>query len=288
MLESSAHHVNVERSPAGAPWPWRIRLGAIQWLIVSATALVIAITIGTGYFAMQYRERTLEVAERELNNTALLLSRHFDKQLLDLQHVHEDIVAGMRADGIHTAEDFESRMATLSAHEMLRAKLSVLPYPGALNLWSARGTLINSSEMWPVADRSIADRQYFKDVMSGKPTPDVIVEPVISRVTKVWTTIFARKITGRRGELIGFAVRGVEPAHFEKFVASLALDHDTSILMIHRNGTVIARYPRDDAAIGHNVAHTDGFQRVLARDGNVSGRFTSPKLTEEKVGQRSR
>ena len=136
----------------GAGMPWRIRLSAIQWLILSAAALVIAITLGTGYFAMQYRERALEVAERELNNSALLLSRHFDQQLLDLQHVQEDVVTGLRADGVHTADDFESKMSTLSAHEMLRTKLSVLPHVGALNLWSAKGWLINSSEMWPVAD----------------------------------------------------------------------------------------------------------------------------------------
>jgi diguanylate cyclase (GGDEF)-like protein len=262
----------------------QIRLGAIQWLILSAAALVIAIMLGTGYFAMQYRERALEVAERELNNTALLLSRHFDQQLLDLQHVQEEVVAGLRADGVHTADEFEKKMSMLSAHEMLRAKLSVLPHVGALNLWSARGWLINSSEMWPVPDASITDRSYFKEFMSGKPTPDVIVEPVVSKVTKVWTTLFARKITGRRGEIIGFAARGVEPSHFEGFVASLALNSDTAISMIHRNGVIIARYPQEENLIGRNVASTEAFQRALAADGNISGRFTSARPVEDKVG----
>ena len=112
----------------------------------------------------------------------------------------------------------------------------------------------------------------------------MIVEPVVSRVTKVWTTVFARKITGRKGEIIGFAVRGVEPSHFEDFVASLALDSDTAISMIHRDGTIIARYPKDDKLIGHNVANTDAFQRALALDGNISGRFTSARMSEDKVG----
>ncbi|MEH2528525.1 MULTISPECIES: bifunctional diguanylate cyclase/phosphodiesterase [unclassified Bradyrhizobium] len=285
MLNNSSQDVIAESQPLfGRGLPWRIRLGAIQWLILSATVLVIAIMLGTGYFAMQYRERALEVAERELNNSALLLSRHFDQQLLDLQHVQEDVVAGLRADGVHTADDFESKMSTLSAHEMLRTKLSVLPHVGALNLWSAKGWLINSSEMWPVADKTVTDRRYFQEFISGKPTPDVIVEPVVSRVTKVWTTVFARKITGRQGEIIGFAVRGVEPSHFEDFVASLALDSDTAISMIHRDGTIIARYPRDDKLIGHNVANTDAFQRALALDGSVSGRFISARLSEDKVG----
>jgi diguanylate cyclase (GGDEF)-like protein len=285
MLNSSSQDVIAESPPLfGGGLPWRIRLGAIQWLILSAAALVIAIMLGTGYFAMQYRERALEVAERELNNHALLLSRHFDQQLLDLQHVQEDVVTSMRADGVHTADDFESKMSTLSAHEMLRTKLSVLPHVGALNLWSAKGWLINSSEMWPVADKTITDRRYFQEFMSGKPAPDVIVEPVVSRVTKVWTTVFARKITGRQGEIIGFAVRGVEPSHFEDFVASLALDSDTAISMIHRDGTIIARYPKDDKLIGLNVADTDAFQRALALDGNISGRFINTRLSEDKVG----
>ena len=112
----------------------------------------------------------------------------------------------------------------------------------------------------------------------------MIVEPVVSKVTKVWTTIFARKIIGRNGEIIGFAVRGVEPSHFENFVASLALDSDTAISMIHRDGTVIARYPKDDRLIGQNVANSPAFQRALALDGNVSGRFTSARSGEDKVG----
>ena len=79
----------------------------------------------------------------------------------------------------------------------------------------------------------------------------MIVEPVVSKVTKVWTTVFARKIIGRNGEIIGFASRGVEPRHFEAFVGSLALDSGTAISMIHRDGTIIARYPKDDSLIGH-------------------------------------
>jgi diguanylate cyclase (GGDEF)-like protein len=285
MLNNSSQDVVAESQPlSGGGMPWRIRLTAIQWLILSAAVLVIAITLGTGYFAMQYRERALEVAERELNNSALLLSRHFDQQLSDLQHVHEDVVAGMRSDGVDTSEAFEQRMSTLSAHEMLRTKLSALPHVGALNLWNAKGWLINSSEMWPVPDVSIADRHYFKVFTSGRPTPDMIVEPVVSKVTKNWTTLFARKIVGRNGETIGFASRGVEPSHFEAFVGSLELDNDTAISMIHRNGTIIARYPKDDSLIGLNVAGTEAFQRALAVDGNISGRFTSRRLSEDKVG----
>src|SRR6185295_10818673 len=148
-------------------------------------ALVLAIALGTAYLALEYRERAIKVAERDLTNTALLLSRHFDQQLSDLQHVHDDVVSYMRADQVGTADEFERKMSTLSAHEMLRSKLAALPHVGALNLWSAKGWLINSSEAWPVADLTITDRKYFQEFTSSRPTPDVIVEPVVTKVTKV-------------------------------------------------------------------------------------------------------
>src|SRR3954453_5892548 len=129
----------LRRSIAGGPS--RIRLGAIQWLILCAAGLVLAIMAGTGYLALQFRERALEGAERELNNSALLLSRHFDQQLSDLQHVHDDVVGYLRAEGVDTPDEFEKKMSTLSAHEMLRTKLGVLPHVGGLNLFNVNGWL---------------------------------------------------------------------------------------------------------------------------------------------------
>jgi diguanylate cyclase (GGDEF)-like protein len=260
------------------------RLGAIQWLVLCGAALVVTIALGTFYLALEFRERALDVSERELTNSALLLSRHFDQQLADLQHVHDDVVAHMQAGRMDTADSFERQMSTLSAHEMLRTKLAALPHVGGLNLFNVEGRLINSSEMWPVADVSVTDRRYYREFTSGEPTPDVIVEPAVSKVTKIWTTIFARKIIGRHGEIIGFATRGVEPSHFLNFVASLALSDDTTISMVHRDGTVIARYPHDDNLIGKNVSRSSSFRKALAMDGSASGRFKQSAEGEERIG----
>ena len=261
----------------------RVRLSAIQWLVACAALLVLAITLGTGYLALQFRGRALEAAERELSNSALLLSRHFDQQLGDLQHIHEDVVTYMQAGDIDTADQFERKMSLLNVHEMLRTRLAALPHVGGLHLFNTKGWLINSSEAWPVPDVNISNRRYFEEFMSGRPVPDVIVEPAMSKVTGNWTTVFARKITGRNGEIVGLATRGVEPSHFEEFVASLALNEDTMISMIHQDGTIIARYPKDENAIGRNVADLPVFQRALAMNGSISGRFNGADSEDDRV-----
>jgi diguanylate cyclase (GGDEF)-like protein len=261
----------------------RNRFGAIQWLVLCGAALVIAIALGTSYLAMQFRQRALEVAEREQSNTALLLSRHFDQQLGDLQHVHDEIISYMLTSAGETADEFARSMSTSEAHEMLRNKLAAMPQPGGLHLYDAAGRLINATEIWPVPDVSIADRRYYKQFTSGEPVPEVIVEPVMSKVTGLWTTVFARKIVNRRGETMGFASRALRPSHFEDFVASLALGSDTGISVIHHDGTIMARYPKNDKYVGRNVSGMPQFRRAMELNGNVSGRFRG-SLGDDSIG----
>ena len=167
----------------------------------------------------------------------------------------------MRADGVDTADEFERKMSTLSAHEMLRAKLSALPHVGALNLWNAKGWLINSSEMWPVPDSQHRGPALLPGIHLG--TADARRDRRAGRQQGDQELDHGLRAQDHRphGEIIGFAIRGVEPSHFENFVASLALDSDTAISMIHRDGTIIARYPKDDKLIGLNVANTAAFQQ---------------------------
>jgi diguanylate cyclase (GGDEF)-like protein len=260
------------------------RIGAIQWLIFSGIGIVLAITLGTAFLVLQFRDRTVAAAESELGNTAQLLSRHFDQQLVVLQRIHDEISAYALAEGIDTSAAFERRMSSPSIHQMLTSRLQAFPHVGALNVFSAKGRLINSTHGWPVPDIDVSDRRYFREFTSGKPVPDTIVEAARSKVTGKWTTIFARRILGRNGEIIGFTSRGVEPSHFEEFCASLALSGDTTVSMIHRDGTIIARYPRHDTLVGRNISDMPLFRRVLALDGRGSGRFTSLAEGEERLG----
>jgi hypothetical protein len=93
------------------------RVGAIQWLIFSGVGIVLAVMVGTGCLVLQFRDRTVDAAESELGNTAQLLSRHFDQQLVVLQRIHDEVSAYAQAEGIDTPEAFERRMSSPSIHQ---------------------------------------------------------------------------------------------------------------------------------------------------------------------------
>ena len=111
--------------------------------------LIAAIAIGATVMAGNFRERALRNSERELENTVLLLARHFDQQLEDFQVVQKDLIAYMRASGISTVENYKRRMSGHDIHLMLKSKIEALSYVGGVNVFDAEGNLINASAAWP-------------------------------------------------------------------------------------------------------------------------------------------
>jgi diguanylate cyclase (GGDEF)-like protein len=260
-----------------------LRGGPIRWLILGGTLLIAAIAIGATVMAGNFRERALHNSERELENTVLLLARHFDQQLEDFEVVEKDLIAFMRSSGIATTENYRRRMSSEEIHLMLRSKMDALAYVGGINVFDADGILINASAAWPVPSVSVADRAYFKTFKSDPKSPDMLIEPVYSRITGVWTTVIARKITGPNGEFLGAIGRGIEPASFEKFFASVALGPGAAIVMHHRDGTLLARYPHRDEMIGKNFKTGPASQQQVFEQAQTTSRLISPIDGEARV-----
>ena len=83
----------------------------IRWLVVGGVLLIAAIMIGTTIMAGNFRERALNSSERELENTVLLLARHFDQQLEDFEVIQKDLVAQIESSGITSQRGFQAQMS---------------------------------------------------------------------------------------------------------------------------------------------------------------------------------
>jgi diguanylate cyclase (GGDEF)-like protein/PAS domain S-box-containing protein len=254
----------------------RVPDSPIRWLIICGALLIAAIAIGTAVTVGNFRERALNSGERELENTVLLLARHFDQQLEDFEVIQRDVVTQIRHAGIASPDVFRGQMSTLEMHEVLRAKVSGHSDVAGVNVFDSEGELINSSETWPVPDVRIGDRAFFKTFKSGSAVTPVLIEQVQSRFSANWATVLSRKIAGPNGEFLGLVTRAIRPASLEKFFATMALGEGAAISIYHRDGTLLARYPHVEAMIGRNFATGPIHQQILSRSDHGTMRLTSP------------
>ncbi|HKO71393.1 MAG TPA: EAL domain-containing protein [Bradyrhizobium sp.] len=262
-----------------------LKRGPVLWLILTGVLVVAAITIDIAIIVGQFRERAISNSERELENTVLLLTRHFDQQFADSDIMATDLIAKMQFEGSASPEIFKSRMSTWDAHLLLKSKASALSYIGDVNIFDANGKLINSSGSWPLPDLDIGDRDYFKALKSDPRSKIMMTEPERSNLTgNVTTMVIARRLSGPNGIFLGVMARRIDPLNFENFFASVLLGEGAAISMFHRDGTLLARYPHADLMIGQKLTRAPLLEMVRADGGLQTLRFESSVDWQDRLG----
>ena len=261
-----------------------MRRGPILSLILCGGLLVAAIIVGTVMMVGEFRERAIGNTERELENTVLLLTRHFDQQFEDTEVIANDVISRMQFSEIDSPETFRIWMSSHDAHLILKSKVSLLPYIGDVGIFDADGKLINSSRTWPLPAVNIADRAYFRNFKSDPELKTAIVEPARNHMTGNSTTVVAHRVNGLNGVFLGVMARRIDRVHFEKFFASLALGNGAAISMFHRDGTMLARYPHSNSTVGQNFKNAPLMEKVLTEGGRQTLRLQSPVDGKDRLG----
>ena len=259
------------------------RRDPIRWLVACGIFLIAAIAVGTAVTISNFRERAIESGERELQNTVLLLARHFDQQLDDLQVPLDELITYMRAAGVASPDDFKREMSTHEMHLLMKSKVSGASEISGINVYDADGLLINSSLVPAVPYVNIADRNYFKVLKSSPDVTQPQIELVRSRFSGGWKTLIARKVIGPDGQFIGVVSRAITPAKFEDFFSTVALGKDATISMHHRNGALLGRYPHVETMIGRNFKIGPGREAELLNLDHGAARLISPIDGQERL-----
>ena len=258
-----------------------IQAGPVFWILFCGVLLIAAVAAGTGVIIDRSRDKAIQTSHRELQSTALLLARHFERQIRDFEAVQESFARTVDGNA-GTAGDFRQRLSTEDIHELLRTKVNESPDFSGVNIFDAKGDYINSSERWPVPSINISDRAYFKAFKSGATPLPLLIEVVHSRVSNGQTVVLARKIMNSRGEFVGIITRSIAPQVLEGFLSSVLLGQGASITLHHTDGTVVARFPHVDGLVGRNLANVPSFSQMLSTyfRGTI---LTSPVDGEERL-----
>ncbi|MDQ2954876.1 MAG: EAL domain-containing protein, partial [Pseudomonadota bacterium] len=249
---------------------WRAR--PVRLLVLCGLLLGAVIAIGTGIMLSDLRNRALSGTERELRNIASILAEQSDRELNALALVQGGMIEQLK---IASRDDFDRRMSGQDVHAMLKDKINGLPHVRALALVNSQGKLLNYSGVWDLPSTDISDWNFLQIVQSGPEQTSFLSESVRNPANGTWNIYLARKISGPNGEFLGVMLGAIETRYFERYFKTIALGKDSSIALIRRDATLLARHPHVDGSIGSSFARNPLFKDVLSKSNAGIARLRS-------------
>ncbi len=226
---------------------WRNR--PIRYLIVCGFLLVAAVAVGTVLTVEDSKNRALAESQRELKNTALVLSQQIDRSFQAIELVEKSVAVRVQSLGVASGEDFVRQMSGRDAQLMLKASISGLEQADYLQIASADGDIISSSRdmLNPV---NIVDREHFITLKSNAQLTTYFSQPVLSRTDGDWTLYQDRRLTAANGTFLGLVTGAITLSYFENLFRAIELGEGSSITLYRSDGRLLARYPHNESVIG--------------------------------------
>lgn len=244
----------------------------------SGVTLICVALLAVGGTIWQRRSSTIEEAQRDIANLALVLGEQTVRSVqaidLVLRDLHDDVVEM----NIDTPAAFDEILGTEEIHRMLKSRLARLPQAESIALVDAAGKVVNGPRSWPALRVDVSDRDYYQHFQKQDDPNAYISAPIQHKVSGIWSVVLARRINARDGHFLGIIAGVVSIEYFEKIFSSINLPRQEAFMLLRRDGTILVRYPDKIRRIGQVMPpHSPWFAVVadgggrLASPGNVDG-----------------
>lgn len=123
---------------------------------------------------------------------------------------------------------------------------------------------------------SLADRPYFKAHQEDPSIGLHMERPLRSRRTNSWFVSYSRRINRPDGGFGGIVVAAIDTSYFEEFYQGISVGANGFVALLLRDGTLVARSPPLDDAIGKAFALAGPIRSGLSQNGQNVFWGTSP------------
>ncbi len=238
-------------------------------LIALAALVLMSIAAVTAQHLLNLRDALLADTDRQLTRLDMVFAEQTGRavETVDfiLKNAIETLQAARRTPPLHT----DAIAATLNRRaEGVRQLIAVA-------LTDSSGKVILSSRPEATADLGEAARQAVA-FHAAHPDAGLRISEPLRLPDQAWTALLTRRINAPDGSFDGIAIALLNLSYFQDFFRAVELDDKGAIVLHHRDGTVLTRYPPADAAIGTSFAALPPFTEVLSKSLSGSILMTSP------------
>lgn len=239
--------------------PPTLRVGLLKIALAGLCATVIALGF---YRETEIRGADIKVAEVEAAN----LARSLVHQAEDSVELVDNTLIGI----VHWLENFGDRpRAVEHLQTLLNLRKATLPRLKGLFVYAADGSWVATSETDNVAGHNNADREYFQHHRTSVDRSPLIGRPVRSRSGGQWIITISRRLNSPDGTFAGVVLASIDVSYFVRAFSQFSVGNEGSIGLLKTDGTLLARFPADENAIGRNFTGSPFYRHVSSATSGI-------------------
>lgn len=149
--------------------------------------------------------------------------------------------------------------------ELLRRRIQGVRQVSEIAITDPTGKILYSSKEGPPGELPVPSRALVEQ-QGGHPDAGLQISEPFRGPDGQWTALMIRRISLHDGRFGGAAIGYLNLQYFEDFYKAVELTENGAILLHLRDGTVLARYPHNDAVVGQSYADLPPFKDILSHD----------------------
>jgi diguanylate cyclase (GGDEF)-like protein len=138
----------------------------------------------------------------------------------------------------------------------------------ALAAFDLSGRMVSSSRLWSATVSNASGRDFFRYLSAVNDREAFIGMPERTDAQGSWTVVLARRIDDTSGRFAGLVAEQLSLADLEDFYR-FAAPPGRTILVLRRDGTILASYPHQEDRIGNKLPDHAVWYRLVAQGGGT-------------------
>src|SRR5262245_13742090 len=222
------------------PRQWTRRV--VPWVGGLLIGVIVALA---GYDIVRGYQAAIDNTGRELDAQARVIAEQTARSLQAVDVVLRHLAEQFRAGTLSALSDRDLRI-------YLQEQAVGLVQIDGLLIVRADGTALATSYADPAQESALNVSRYppFQAVQSDQ-NPGVVIGDVRQSATdQTWVLPIVRRLDSQSGEFAGAVAARGRIDYFQQFYRDVRMDPGTKITLMHQNGTLVARYPPAESALG--------------------------------------
>lgn len=244
-------------------------------LFVVAIGFTCTAVLLIGLAIWYLRVDAIRDASRDTGNLAAVLAEQIANSIQSIDLILTGIQGQVETRQARASNDVDRVLRDEDTYKLLTERLSLLHQADFIGLLDNNGRIINTTRQWPSPGNDVSYRDYFQHFKSNNDKSIYIGKSDVDPLSGARVIFFSKRINGANNTFLGVVTIGVRLTYFKNIYKSIVSLRDQSFVFLHRDGTVIVRFPDLIIRAGVKVPAVSPWYRLVSQGG---GTYRTPGM----------